>query len=155
MEFLTIYTDASICPKTKVGGWACWMKFGPRQKLTYAKPFRELVHDSTEAEMKAIANALAIAVKHFSPENCVIVITTDSQNAIGRITRKRVKGKPHLQQLTEVIHSLVPPTCEIRMKKVKAHSKGDGRRSYVNGIVDKAARREMRLHRDSLTPKEN
>lgn len=150
---ITIYTDASVCGKTGTAAWACWLKWGRYESALFSGVLKQELTDSTTAEMQAIANALAIVKKRLAPTNAILVVTTDSQNAIMRIegkTRKRTgkRRRPDLETLTEHILKAVPEGCELRMKKVKAHNgKKDGARSYVNGQVDRACRTQMRKAR--------
>jgi ribonuclease HI len=160
MNFVTVYTDASMCSKTGIGAWACWIKYGEGQTLDASGPFKSVVRDSTEAELKAIANAMKIVVRDVRPEKSIIVIVTDSEQAIHcvkgirhhcttRKSRARRKSLDAKHEIGEKIRALVPEGCSLRIKKVAAHYNDDGRRSYVNGIVDRMARNAMRAKRDA------
>lgn len=149
---ITIYTDASHCQQTQKAGWACWIKFAPDGVIERSGAMKMTAPDSTAAEMMAIANALAIVKRRLAPADAVLLVNTDSMNAINRITgrtSKQAKKKcKHLQALADVINDLVPEGCELRMKHVKAHNgTKDGKRSYINNRVDKAARKALRLAR--------
>ncbi len=152
MSVITAYTDASHCPDTQYGGWACWVKYSKFETLQASGFFKEKTHDSTEAELKAIANALAVIAKRIRPENTIIVIVTDSEMARSYIAKSnRTPGKNSKYRaawerkaaLAKAVNDLIPSGCELRVNKVKAHSKSDGKRSYVNNLVDKAAYKKL------------
>jgi ribonuclease HI len=162
---ITVYTDASVCSKTKCGGWAAWIKAGPGNTLLANGAFKGEVVNSTDAELRAIANALVVVKKNFETTGAIIVFVTDSQGAIdaidgvkngiskNRAKRRRKKGKPELawEAVCKSIIANIPDGCEARFNKVKAHSRADGKRSYVNNLVDKACRAKMREHRKKIT----
>lgn len=164
IKFLTIYTDASMCQDTKIGGWACWIKQGPTSWMKLARPFRLPVVDSTDAEMKAILNALVVANKNFTIEpGTIYVVVTDSAIAIQHIQPKGVKSKKgrkkhrrrrrkseRYAKLADLINDTIPDDCELRVRKVKAHSHKDGKRSYINNLVDRLARQAMREKREII-----
>lgn len=157
---ITIYTDASVCPKSKTGGWACWVKFGKFETLQASGFFKEACDDSTDAELRAIANALTVVVRRLRPTDAILVVVTDSLQAQMRIQGKikqpnkgnhRKEKFAAFQSVVDHILALIPDGCELRVNKVKAHARHDGARSYVNNLVDKAARKEMRRKRNQLT----
>lgn len=155
-ECITIYTDASVCNSSKAGGWACWVKYGRGNTFIASGSFKADVGDSTDAELRAIANSLSVVIGRLRPSNSVFVIVTDSKMSIGYITgaiKKPGKGTDKEKFKTKhaiacKIREMVPSDCEIRMRKVKSHSDKDGARSYVNNLVDHVARQEMRKKRD-------
>ena len=157
---ITIYTDASVCPKTGAGGWAAWIKTAPGETALHSGAFKTRVTNSTDAEMRAIANALAIVKKLYDTKDCIIVVVTDSQQAIGTIDIVRFGDKKPLSKKTKrnrkkrgipfkaLADSIVenqPPCIELRLNWVKGHNGNkDGARSYVNRLVDNASRKKMR-----------
>lgn len=162
---ITIYTDASVDHDTQTGGWACWIKRAPGESGLFSGIFKQPVKCTTDAELRAIANGLAHAIKLYTPEKMIIVVVTDSESAqhylnffargiIGKRKKKRKnngknrskqrKLNPALLELSKKILSLVPPGCQLRVNKVKGHASQDGARSYVNNMVDRAARAAMR-----------
>lgn len=152
---VTIYTDASVDAQKRTGGWACWIKLAPGETALHSGAFKSDVSCPTEAELMAIANGIAAAKKLTRQTGLIFVVVTDSAGAIAYIeqARTRVTHEPAFKQrklkaehfkIAKKILSLVPSGCELRVKKVKAHSSHDGARSYVNGQVDRAARKAMR-----------
>lgn len=116
------------------------------------------------AELMAISNALTVANKLYEMANKTIVVVTDSQSAIDyvelarehktlphRITRKGNKSpwtrSPELFALAKFALDLIPASCTLRINKLAAHSKADGKRSYVNNLVDRAAKAKMKEKR--------
>lgn len=146
---ITIYTDASVCPETQGGGWACWIKAAPGETHLASGIFKTPVKSSTEAELRAIANGLVVANKVFDTKDKTIVVVTDSQESIDFINGKIAGGgkKAVNPQIAQQIKELIPANSELRVNKVKAHSNKDGKRSFVNNLVDRAARAEMRKGR--------
>lgn len=153
-DFITIYTDASICPESKIGAWACWIKYENAKVLTASAPFNSLVENSTLAEMMAISNAVRYAMDRITPkEGTIFVVVTDSQGVIDTMAGKAHTGpgKFHctMRDIAAATKRAVPLHCQLYVKKVKAHHNGDGKRSFVNRIVDVAARAAMRRARDN------
>jgi len=147
---ITIYTDASHCEKTQTGGWACWIKYSKFETINASGFFKDKCFDSTEAEMKAIANAISIVTKRLKPKDTIIVVVTDSAMGMAYIkTGVKKPGKKYVENwakktaIADSIKRAVPSCCELRVNKVKAHSKEDGKRSYVNNLVDKAAYKKL------------
>lgn len=140
LPIVTVYTDASYCPKTKAGGWACWIRY-EQNRLEFNGPLKELAHDSTDAELRAIANALVMALKYAGEGVRYFVIVTDSQLSIDAMTGKlgRTSKTKKYYDIAQIITGMIPDGCKVKFNKVKAHSNHDGARSYINKIVDKAA----------------
>lgn len=158
MSCITIYTDASVCSKTLVGGWACWIKAGPGDTALFSGAFKMPVKSPDDAELRAIVNGITAARKSFDTTGKIIVVVTDSQHAMVWIERARVrtthepghkrkKLDEYMFRLAKMVWEAVPDGCQLRVNKVKAHSTADGKRSYVNNIVDNACRDAMRKAR--------
>lgn len=163
---ITIYTDASWCYETKAGGWGCWIKSGPGQSSTHSGQFKKLIANNNLGEFMAVANAISVAKKLYDMNQKILVVVTDSQSVIdyielarkhktvpNRITKKGNKSPrtrvPELFDLAKTILAMIPMGCELRVNKVKAHSSKDGKRSYVNKVVDNAAKSKMKIGRES------
>ena len=56
-------TDASVCGKTRAGGYGMWV-VSERGKMPYGGSFQDLVTDSYIAEIQAVINSLAVAINH-------------------------------------------------------------------------------------------
>lgn len=142
--YLTMNTDASFCPYTKAGGWAFWIK-SDRFTLKKSGGFKGDTISSTDAEMKAIANALhfIVSLEKIPTVDC-IVINTDSKWSIDRIKTQKKKGTTVLinQYLQQI--KLKTNAKEIIFKHVKAHTGIDDARSWVNEWCDEQAKKHMR-----------
>lgn len=155
-DIITIYTDASLCPKTGAAGWACWIKYRGAT-LEASGQFEELIFTSMEAELKAIVNGVCMARNNYAlPADVIFCVVTDCRQAIeiaeGNTpdTKKGRKNQPALWACYDDLVALVPNMSKFYVKWVKAHSNKDGRRSYVNNLVDALAKKQMRVRRDFL-----
>ncbi len=153
---ITIFTDASVCMQTYAGGWGAWVKYGLNQKLEASGSFKEIVSSATEAELRAIANGIYVATKRlYIADKTLFCVVTDSQNAIGileRVRKNLIKRDTPYVDIVKTINGLIPPTCTLSVRKVKAHvsiSKSD-KRNYVNNLVDKLAKSGMKEKRRLL-----
>lgn len=169
---ITIYTDASFYFKTKTGSWRAWIKNAPGETALHSGAFKEGgIQSSNEAELKAIANGLHMAKKTFSLQQKIIVVVTDSQIAIAYLNLVKngipkrkgrnggVSSKPWCQtnlDIAKKIWAMVPEGSELRINKVKAHNGNkDGARSYINNLVDRAAKTKIREMRQQTSKEGN
>lgn len=154
---VTIYTDASVCSNTCIGGWAAWVKTAPGESALFNGAFRMPVKCTTDAEIRAIVNGLAAAKKMMTTQKLIVVVT-DSASAKNLIERVKDRKSPaagfkqkaidaNMFKLARLVWLEIPEGCELRVNKVKAHSGKDGKRSYCNGKVDVASREAMRAAR--------
>jgi ribonuclease HI len=141
-RYITINTDASFCGSTKSGGYAFWIK-GERIAIKKHGGFKDDVKNSTEAEMRAIANAVFVLLKR-NPKNFnIIIFNTDSKQSIAHINNpltdlaKQINN--YINQLKEVTNAEM-----IEFRHVKAHSGKADKRSWVNEWCDVKAKEEMR-----------
>lgn len=165
-QIITVYTDASVCVKTKFAGWAAWIKYGsgPGESFLAAGGMKEPALESTDAELKAIANAVHTVIKRLAPQNAHIVVVTDSMAALLHINGEAVLGKNsrgrtwsqlsskyktyhRYKALADSVRAILPEGCTLKANKVKAHCMKDGARSWVNNKVDLAAKAQMKLRR--------
>lgn len=146
MECITIYTDASIEMATGCAGWGAWVKYSASESFKLSGALKEKTKGTTAAELMAIANALSITIQRLKPTDKYFVIVTDSQAAKQAIERGSAKRKD-LTILIQYINKIIPSDCKLKINKVKAHTRDDGRRSYINNLVDNLAKDSMRLLR--------
>lgn len=151
MIYITTYTDASHCPRSKVGGWGTYIRTG-EGKHEYSGKF-DYSNSPEHAEFKAACNSLSCAAKFAGHEDSVIVLVTDCLAVKDHIQAKIKTGKsprknPCNKWLNTFFKSL-PDNVSVAVKKVKAHSNQDGARSWVNNRVDQLAKKQMR----SIRPK--
>lgn len=60
-DLVTIFTDASHCSETKVGGWAAWIKNGHAAGEIFSGALRGRIETTDVSEAMGIANALYTA----------------------------------------------------------------------------------------------
>lgn len=123
---VTINTDASWCPNTKLGAYSIWIT-SDLGRIRTCGTFKTLCESSNDAEIKAIENAIFVLSKKI-PKNiqCIVVINTDSMTAIDTLSIRY----PMFQY-----------------KHVKAHTKVKDSRSFVNRWCDSMALETLRSAR--------
>lgn len=150
---ITINTDASFSNKLKRGAYAFWI-VSDKGRILKSGPIRDACHDSSDAEMRCIINALHVVSSDpelNKPRNMVI-INTDSMNAIHIFTDdKKAKNlyglkKKEYNKAIASFHNVCKKLSRdivISLRHVKSHTGLGDRRSYVNEWCDKAAKEEM------------
>jgi ribonuclease HI len=161
---VTINTDASFNPQYKIGGYAYWVVYNGK-RVKRGGILKEC-QNSTEAEIKAIANALYKLTLLKFKDVFLIIVNTDCTPAVDLITGKsktEVKGTNDAiaaihQYVTELrISNGINKIAEeyIEYRHVKAHTKVKDKRSYVNDWCDKVAKDFVKLHILKLCQKKN
>lgn len=146
---ITINTDASFCPHTKVGGFAFYIVCN-QFKIQKAGEFKTLPKNSTEAEVMCIGNAIATLMVQELPENInYIIINTDSLNGIHNITMGGGKIYGKVRKLKNKIKR-VSKANRLEFRHVKAHSGAQDARSWVNEWCDTEAKKYMRRARQKI-----
>lgn len=147
---ITIYTDAALCSQTNVGGWAAWIKAGPKEVARVYGRLKYLAVTSNEAELMAIANAIHVAHTKFGPwKGNLVIVVTDSQAAIHKFAFPR---KPsHSEMEKKVLEWCIEKRAEwnfrLKVNKVKGHTQETDVRSNLNRELDKLAKAAMRAAR--------
>ncbi len=167
MDMITVFVDASVCMQTKVGGWGCWaVKNGT--SITFGNAFKELISDSSDAEVCAVVNALyGLRNRNWFSVTPYVNVQLDSHHALGFLVyavdaeyyynpkggsvmrgsyypnkgSERAKASVILLRELQKEHGL-----RFRVTHVKGHSGGGGRQ-WVNRKVDKLAKKHMRKAR--------
>ena len=139
---ITINTDASFCPNTKIWGYAYWIK---SDNFLYKGwwAFKNTVKNSTDAEIKAISNALFIIWIQWHNFD-YIIINRDSIQA----NWKALKTEKHRLK-DKLNEQFWFKKRKIEFRHVKAHTEITDARTYVNDWCDKKAKSEMRAKRDN------
>ena len=176
---VTLFSDASLCSNTKVGGWAAWLKTS-RAPDAYriGGSFIVQIDDSTLAESMAVVNALACGLRdgviHPSDE---ILVQTDNNNVMGILSgtmkrktpsrRRRLKKgisasqarrlKYRRNQEIRIVSLAFKRIIErhslaVRWRHVKGHRGKIDRRAAVNTFCDVTARSHMRAARGMELP---
>lgn len=136
----TVITDASWCPKTKVGGWAAWIAGDAGRHKAHGR-LKASLPGSANAELYACLNGIYIA---HSLGYRRVLLQTDCLQVAEQIWRK--KGDLYciwVKAFDE--HSISDVYVEIR--HVKGHTSGVTAATWVNNWCDKHAKREMRRAR--------
>jgi len=141
---VTITTDASYCSRDKVGGYAFQIKSNGGTIKRFG-PLKGEIQTPTEAEMKAILNALHI-VKNDIKGVSILTINTDNLFFVDKVikidtkkSRKRLKvTKDTLELLRKEISEIV---CKkVQINHVRAHVQVTDNRTFVNDWCDTHAR---------------
>lgn len=172
---ITVFADASFCPKTRASGWGAWAKRNDWQFGRFAGgPFRRDISDASQAELCGLASALY----HFDRSGALVDVTKvmlqcDSTHALGYIlanvvgsyaekpkgeggvavrprihrgkTGERSPLKPIEKEALAAIRKIAKGRT-LSVRHVKGHREGDGR-NWVNEQCDAEARRHMQAMR--------
>lgn len=166
MAGLTVFSDASHCPRTKAAGWGAWAKGdGWERGLTFGGPIKATVLNAAEAEMAAMANALvrlhnqgqmAGQQRVMLQSDCIRVLQLVLQ-AIPRaepsnhkdgapVTRQTILPSPTERRGIQIIVDVLQDCPTILLRHVRGHRPGEGRQ-WVNRVCDDIAGRHMREER--------
>jgi len=165
---VTIFSDASLCPETRVGGWAGWIK-SDRGVLAIDGEFRDLLIDTTIAEAMAAINSICYAISRNQIEpGDTLVLATDNNSVMnvleGRSKRKfrwkdarrrgwtmkehRIyinKSNSQLNQIASIYKTkVIDAGIALRWNHVKGHRGNIDKRSAVNHGCDRRAKTAMR-----------
>lgn len=147
---ITVNTDASFCPNTHAAGFAFWLSSSLGR--VYKSGALKEVHDSGEAEMQAVANALHTIMTHPNYKGkkfSTIWINSDCTPVLGRIQSRSEKTVSE-RFIAKALSSLLTCGGLFLCRHVKAHTRTDTARSFVNHWCDVHARKAMREKRSSL-----
>ena len=158
---LTIIADASYHRQHHTAGWGAWMK-GVRTPgaVTMGGQIKELLERSSEAEMRALSNALHVAsTRGYIEVKDVVMVQSDCTDALGWIlwglplarhsqngsgapvTRPRKGGRAKdskgLAAFLDVCQAL---DLRIVVRHVRGHEDGVTSRSAVNELCDRIAK---------------
>lgn len=149
MSLVTIISDASHCPETKIGGFGFWA-VSNRGRHAGSGSFKKKFRGSTPAEAAAIVNAVFISLRlGIAAKGDRVLIQTDSLHSINHFTgvAKKCKdpdvkaAKAELEKLTAE-HEL---TLEFR--HVRGHTRVDDQRSKAQRHTDLRAKAAMKKAR--------
>lgn len=136
MKRATVITDASWCPETKVGGWACWIAADGVSSQGFSGPIPDRVVDSSgQAELFAAGVGVKIALENFGASQ--ILLQSDCLQ-VEHVLRDPAKRSQYF-----------PQGVRLHFRHVKGHTKHEGARFWVNRWCDKHAKGHMREARDA------
>ena len=140
----TVFTDASWCPKSKYGGFACWVKSDNGTFKKYGEMSGKF-DGAHKAELAAIVNGVWFALKCV-PDTTYMICSSDCKTAIDNVNncgvyspdKKRMAA--HVRWMTRFIR--------FELRHVKAHVVNGDKRHAVNNWCDEYAKMSMRAKRD-------
>ena len=130
-KFITVFTDGSFCAKTKAWGVGVWIRSGENKTVTFSKGGVGL-KCCNEVELFGLQLAKKYIEKNIDTNDKVVVFQSDSLVALDKFN-KSIQGSRY-----------------VKLKHVKGHNSNGTKRSYVNNLVDRLAKKEMRKHRGVL-----
>jgi ribonuclease HI len=148
---VTVFSDASWCPKTKAGGWGAWAKSERVQwGVQFSGAFRRMVTGSNEAEIMAAACALASTLRsEVAAMGDTILFEIDNEHALRLVTPDAPTGRqPRTDLEKEAIEVLLALKTRhgliFKTRHVKGHSGRERRDRFgVNELCDRLARKHM------------
>lgn len=145
----TIIADASYCNESKIAGYGYWIASSRAGKYGGEGVVKGSVETNNAAEMMALANALAIAIKRgMVAQYDEVLLQTDCVAAISGFMGQRTLVIAQEQDVYDWF-------CETRanlklltqFRHVKGHTMNKDARSTTNRMCDKRAKRAMRRAR--------
>lgn len=157
---VTVFSDASWCPRTKAGGWGAWAKSERVQwGVQFSGAFRRLASSSNEAEIMAAACALASTLRsEVATVGDTILFEIDNEHALRLVTHDEPAGRrprtPLEKEAIEVLLDLkIRHGLVFRTRHVKGHSGRQRRDRFgVNELCDRLARKHMQEARRHAEP---
>lgn len=173
---VTLFSDASMCPNSRIGGWAAWLK-SDRGSLRGGGMFRVIVGDTCMAEAMAVVNGLTVGLSQgvIRPGDAVLV-QTDNDAVMGvlegrvrrsltlELKRRRGRSRSQIERYVDNRNEeirIVAGTFSailrdnriiVRWRHVKGHRGTQDRRSAVNTFCDRTAKGHMRIARKRPLP---
>lgn len=150
---VTILTDASWCPDTGAAGYGYWIASnrGSRPGGNSMRPAENPCH----AEMMAVANGLAVALKaELVCDGDDVLVQSDSTDAIAGLKGERLRYEtftPAMAEVREYVVKLIADhNLNVTYRHVKGHSNRREARFRANNHCDERAKSHMRRARRQL-----
>lgn len=169
---LTLFADASFCPKTRAAGWGAWAKKDGWQFGRFSGgPMRRPFQTSNAAELCGIASALHdLDAAGALDDVSTVIIQCDNIVALGMIlshvarsrtaSRKGARDvdiKPvrwaRVDELSRQAITSIRRTTQgktIWLRHVRGHQTDESGRSWINEQCDAEAKRHMNTVRDGI-----
>lgn len=136
-QFVTVFCDASHCPRTLATGWAVWMKYGRPAKTERLSGALRDVRSSHYAELHALEQALTFLEDRMTLTGQIVVIESDCKGALAEVQERAMKLTARGAKF-------------VKLKWVKGHQGVKCARSAVNTWCDTEAKQHMRKLRDQI-----
>ncbi len=168
---ITIFADASHCPKTKAAGWGAWMKGGGRSGHTTGGEIVAPCPQPSDAEAWALAMAVAHAYyQGWLSDPAPIMLQSDCLRILqvllthfpqaweskhpeaarfGRLGAKSRLTEAEQAAIETIRFCLSATNPRILLRHVRGHQSGNGRH-WVNQACDQLARAHMKVRRAAL-----
>lgn len=150
---LTIFSDASFCPKTHVAGGAFWVVYGDHAVFKGLLSMQD-VSTSSEAELRTSIQAAGCALRN--PEikawlntlsGLRLILVVDALSTKQELEREKGPTHPMAVKFMDYIRK---HGIDLRINHVKGHTSGQMGRDYVNRWCDHNARKTMREARTRI-----
>ncbi|MGE4486344.1 MAG: ribonuclease H family protein [Synergistaceae bacterium] len=145
--WVTIITDASFCPKSGAAGWGHYI-ISNRGRLIGGGIFKQDVGTSTEAETRAIVNALHLALDKrnaIAEAGDSVLIQSDCMTALTQLeSGLTYSGRSSLTDVQRAFNRLIHTTgISVLFRHVRGHTNRQDRRHWTNRMCDMRAREYM------------
>ena len=147
---ISLFTDASFCPRTGAAGWAAWAK-EDGATVRQSGAFKSAMENSAMAEAGALVNGLFVVLSLIDPPpRSKIIAASDNMEVV------RLAGLAHTpvgrltQPLQRLQNMLLARGVLMHMRHVKGHKGTITPRNAVNTWCDGAAKEHMRAARQAL-----
>src|SRR5487761_2065467 len=149
---ITLFTDAGFCPKTHVASWAAWAKANG-QTYRQSGVMNGKIDTSDIAELRAIANGVAMVMRHMKPtRGAKIIAQTDCAAAMQAILGtgyKTPRAQRRVKSAVDYINNrLTAAGVSIEMRHVSGHKGTATPRNAVNTSADMECRRQLAIARN-------
>lgn len=141
-EYITVFSDGSWCPTTKLSGYGVWIKYGNGVKIVETG-VEENVQDSTSSELLAVLRALEIVRERIKRTDMIVIVASDCLSAQNSSCwRGFIEKHPeHLKLVEDTLK------MNIRFKSEDANLNDEELGLKINTRVDRMARECMRRAR--------
>lgn len=141
---VTLMVDGSFCPDTRAGGFGYWIA-SYRGKLGGGGPIKDLATNPTEVEMKAVCNALVVAMNEdLILTGDTVLVQTDSKNTIAAFEHRRIPGEEAERDVVAWLDQFIAVRgLTLVFRHVKGHSTAPGARFAANNHCDTRAKKAM------------
>lgn len=144
---VSLFTDASHCPDTKVGGWGAWAKCELGQ-VQGGGPMKREVATSTVAEARAVFGGLLLISKQvWWPCIKIVLVQTDNKTVVEALERK---GPPEEDRIRWRSNFIIHVTefkklhgIEIKGRWIRGHQASVTPRNWVNNLTDRLAKKGL------------